>query len=217
MSGAAIVQIVGIQACILGVAVVDGLAAGGAMRGAEVLFGPMRVVSVGLLIVGTVEGVRRAQEDPTHLSAALALLCLLLSGVALLWGLAVVTLPTAVGEALLGASWEATSKVAPLYALWALTLAPALVAAVGLRILGRAASVLRIWLLTSSVLAIVATLAAGVSGVRASLAGMAIVTAAASIVLWQLCRRQIRTQRTEPTSQRTEIAPIEALEHQRIM
>lgn len=81
------------------------------VRGAQILFGPIYSLYAGVRVAATPWVVRGHASDP---SATATLVRRLAAGLGLLtlgWGVLVVNLPDAVGEALLGQSWAGTSSV----------------------------------------------------------------------------------------------------------
>jgi hypothetical protein len=99
------------QLATLAVAVVGGLAAAGALRGAQSMLGVMNVLFAGLLFTLVPHGVELARSSPAsvlRLSRRVAVAC---AGAALVLGIGLSLLPDHAGEALLGAVWPATREV----------------------------------------------------------------------------------------------------------
>lgn len=160
------------QISLFALAAVSGTAATAGFRGAQVVFGPQRVLSNGLQLAALPEAVRLRQRP-----ASVRRLTGLLSGVNVVMVLAVgtllVALPESWGRELLGETWsEARPLVLPMV-LFGVAGAIASGPSVGLRAMGAAATCLRIQT-TTSVTALAATiggtLLAGASGAAWGLA-----------------------------------------------
>ncbi len=100
------------QLSFYAVGAIAGLAAAGAIRGAQILLGPIHVLHSGLRLVAIPEAVRLLKTSVARMRAACTLLSVALSVVALLWGAMVFYLPTGIGTELLGATWSSAHEVA---------------------------------------------------------------------------------------------------------
>ncbi len=81
------------------------------VRGAQILFGPIYALYAGVRVAVTPRLVQTHADRPERTGAVVRRLAAGLGIVTLGWGLIVCSLPDAVGEALLGASWAGTSTV----------------------------------------------------------------------------------------------------------
>lgn len=115
---------------------VAGLSAAAALRGAQLLLGPIGMLIIGLSIVGVPEGVRLSRSRGARgLRSPAALLSLGTASITLVWGLALTLLPADIGEKLLGETWVGASAVlVPITFAW-IGNALAFGATVGLRVL----------------------------------------------------------------------------------
>lgn len=138
------------QVRMYGLGAIAGLAAVGAVRGAELLLGPFIAVLMGLSIVAVPEAARVLRRDPRKLP----LFCLVLGAAqalgAALWGLVLLLLLNdRLGTLILGDVWHSSSALI-LPASLAVTLAGLITgAAAGLRALGAARRSMRCQLLAS--------------------------------------------------------------------
>lgn len=119
------------QALALLLAVMAGLAATGAYRGAVTLFGPMNILLTSVSMFGSphvVErGHQRSQRLLLPLAGALAFLAIIVT--AALWAL-----PDAVGEMLLGETWSSAHELIPAFGVHSVALTFSTVYRVALRV-----------------------------------------------------------------------------------
>jgi hypothetical protein len=147
------------ELALFGVGGLVGLAAVGALRGGQILLGPLRVLFLGIRLVAIPDGVRLLRRSPLELRRLAGVLSTLLVAAALGWAGVLLLLPATLGEKLLGSSWQhADATILPL------SLAMAGIGAmtgafVGLRALAAARRSLR-----SRVLIVPFTLAAALAG-----------------------------------------------------
>jgi O-antigen/teichoic acid export membrane protein len=88
-----------------------GLAAAGALRGAQVALGPLNILNMGVTAPAVAESVRIARRSPRRMLHAVTILAVVLVVVFTVWGVAMYLLPDAVGEALLKRSWQPAHHV----------------------------------------------------------------------------------------------------------
>lgn len=118
------------------VAAVSGLAAAGAIRGAQVLFGPVNVVIMGVVATAIPEGARLRQRSFAALASGMVLVSLGVTVVALSWGVVTgVLLPESVGRAVLGDTWPMAVAVVPALTFFLAATGAGLGAVSGLRVL----------------------------------------------------------------------------------
>lgn len=150
------------QLLVAGVGLVAGAADAGAMRGVQVLFGPLTVLLVGVRFAAVPEGARLAARsgDPgaavTRRSAQLSAAFVASAGLALV---VLALLPDRVGEAVLGDTWAAAELLVVPWGIFMGWQALLEGASIGLRSLAAAVRSLRAALTGTLV-----TLAAGVGG-----------------------------------------------------
>lgn len=132
----ALVSLGAIQVATYAVVASSGLAAAGALRGGQLLLGPMQVLLMGIGITAVPEGVRlMGRHGPGGLRRPAIIVSACVAVSTLTWGLVVQSLPDEAGTALLGETWgSARALVMPLalaYAAGSLGLG----AGIGLRVL----------------------------------------------------------------------------------
>ena len=88
-----------------------GLASLGAIKAAQALLGPLRVFLLAAPLVFIPEAVRLREEDPDRILGLVRRVSFGLAGLALVAGAAVMALPDAVGEALVGSTWPLAQPV----------------------------------------------------------------------------------------------------------
>jgi O-antigen/teichoic acid export membrane protein len=177
------------QLASLGAAIVAGLAVVGAIRAAQLIVGPLLVLSQGLTLIAIPEGARLLRRSGALLWRA----CLVYAGATfaayVLWGAAASRIPTDLGVALLHSNWFVAQPVVLPVALAIGAGVTGAALATGLRVLAEARRVL-IGGLTSSVLSGAGTVVgAGVGGA----VGAALFAALGNLVGVAVILRQLWT------------------------
>jgi len=182
------------QIRMYGLGAIAGLAAVGAVRGAELLLGPFLAVLMGLSLVAVPEASRIARSRPQRL----ARFCLLLGGgqavAALAWGCGLLLfLPDAVGGMLLGEVWPAAAVL-----ILPATLSVAIAglssgASTGLRALGSARRSLRAQLLNTTLYITGGLIGAVWGGAVGSSWGVAIACTAGACGWWYQLHAALRS------------------------
>lgn len=186
----------GVQLRAYGIGAVTGLAAVGAVKGAELLLGPVYVLVTGMAWITVAEAARTAQRSPDAVARVCALTSTAGAAGTLVWGaVLIVGVPDRLGHGVLGATWRTADQL-----LLPMTLAYAAMAVMagawaGVRAFGAARRSLRAQLVTSAL-----TLAGALAGAVAQGAvGAAWGTAAANAVSvgvwWEHLRRAGRDAR----------------------
>jgi O-antigen/teichoic acid export membrane protein len=102
------------------VGVVSGLSTLGALRGAMVLIGPLRIFVTAAPAAAIPELVRRHRGDPLALRRAALLIGTALATAVAAWGVVASVAPDSVGEAILGDIWGPAQRLVPYVAVaWA--------------------------------------------------------------------------------------------------
>jgi O-antigen/teichoic acid export membrane protein len=186
------------QLRLTGLGMISGLASVAAVRGAQLLQGPFVALRMGISLMAVPEAARVLQRRPHRLLT----FCLLLGGsqafAGLLWGGALLLLPTSVGTLMLGSLWPAAiALIVPT------TVAMALGcvfdgAFVGLRALGVARRSLRAQV-TRAVAGVVLGLAgAFVDGAKGMLWGATLASLLGVVVVWGQLRTAARAHLSDP-------------------
>lgn len=163
------------QLWMYGLGAISGLAAVGAVRGAQLLLGPFLALLMGLSLVGVPEAARVLRRSPSRLP----MFCFLFGGVQLLaalaWGMAIMfLLPDAAGELVLGSVWlPALALIVPA-TVSTMSAGFTTGAAAGLRALGAARRSLRAQLLVSFVTVVGGLVGAVLAGALGSYWGVAL-------------------------------------------
>ena len=174
------------------VAGTGGLRAVGAIRGAEMLIGPIAALLMGVSQVAVPEAVRARRRGPR----ALRLLCLGLSGglacVALAWGLTVLLVfPHGPGEALLGSVWPSAHALVLGVMVSATAGCLHVGPSAGLRALGRADKTMRSQLAVTSLFILLGGLGAALWSAQGAVWGTAVASILGAVIWWdQLVRAQ---------------------------
>ncbi|WP_370444073.1 hypothetical protein [Streptomyces sp. Root264] len=175
-----------------GLGALAGVAAVGAVRGAELLMGPFLAVLMGLSLVTVPEAARVLRQAPHRLGA----FCLLLGGGqaagALLWGGALLLVPGRLGELALGEVWHSAAQLIVPITLGVAGAGLGTGAAAGLRALGAARRSLRCQLFASACYVGGGLGGAVLGGTVGSAWGAAAATVSASAVWWLHLRAALR-------------------------
>jgi O-antigen/teichoic acid export membrane protein len=181
------------QLWMYGLGAISGLAAVGAVRGAQLLLGPFLALLMGLSLVGVPEAARVLRRSP----ARLPMFCFLFGGVQLLaalaWGMAILfLLPDVAGRLVLGSVWlPALALIVPA-TVSTMSAGFTTGAAAGLRALGAARRSLRAQLLVSVVTVVGGLVGAVIAGALGSYWGVALANVFRIGVWWWQLRAALR-------------------------
>jgi O-antigen/teichoic acid export membrane protein len=171
------------QLVLYAIGLVAGLAVVGALRGAQLLLGPLNVVVQGFYLVAVPEAVRVLKSSAGRFTQLCLVAGLALAGVAVAWTLFLVFLPDSIGEALLGDVWLPAHSVLLAWGLAFAAINLAYGASIGLRALAAAPRTLRAAVITSVIGFIGAVVGAMVGGLEGTANGF-LVTQVAGIAVW---------------------------------
>ena len=186
------------QVTLYCIGTIAGLQALGSLRAAQLVFGPMQVLFMGLSAIAIPELVRALQTSRRRLRWTSRLFSLTLATTALVWGAVVLVLPSAIGVALLGRTWEHARLLAG--AVMISWIATGLIAgaATGLRAMAAARQSLAARL-AGSLFAVVGGVTGAVTdGARGAAWGLALAGSIEATVWWWQYARTLR----EPHSTR---------------
>ena len=177
------------QAVLIWVGVFAGLAASAGYRGATLLFGPIQVTlnAVRLAVTPLVVRARAAGAPNAAVRGGLTVTVCALA-VTIAWGAAVLLLPSAVGERILGQSWNVTQPVLPVMLWLTMALSVALGAIVVLRVEGAYRETFRIRLAGAAGVFLCGGAGALGGAVTAGLGASLAATATAGALWWQAHR-----------------------------
>jgi O-antigen/teichoic acid export membrane protein len=189
------------QLRLYGLGLIAGVAAIGSLRAAELLLGPLNVLTMGIGLMAVPEAIRMLRRSVRRLGPLCLLLGSFQAGVAVAWGMALlVLLPEGLGVRLLGLSWQPASEL-----LLPVTITVAgsgfwASALIGLRALGAASRSLRAQGFGSAVYLVGALGGAAVAGAAGAAWGSAAATLIAACVWWWQLDRGLREfrSRAEP-------------------
>ena len=138
------------QLMLYTVGFIAGLAAVGALRGANVLLGPIHVVVQGTYLVAVPEAVHFLRTDIRKFVAFCIGASAVLGAVAIAWTTALLLIPDDLGTELLGEVWEPAMAVVPIWGVAFAVVNLAAGAAIGLRALAAAQRTLQGAAITSA-------------------------------------------------------------------
>lgn len=184
------------QITVYTIGAVAGLAALGSLRAAQLVFGPMQVLFMGVGAIAIPELVRALQNSTTRLLWTSRLFSLALAGAPLVWGAVVLALPSSIGVALLGPAWQPARLLA----------VPVMVAWVGTGLITGAAAGLRALAaprqslgarVVGALLAVAGVMAGAVmGGARGAAWGLAVAVWIEAVVWWRQYARTLRQRRS---------------------
>ena len=180
------------QVSIVTIGAVGGLAAVGAIRAGQLLFGPLNVIYMGAGLAGLPEAVRLLRSSTGGLRRACVSLSIMLASSALAVGVLASLLPERVGVALLGESWPAARTVILPISIWMAGFGVALGAGIGLRALAAAQLSLRARLLVAPIGVAMSVVGAATAGARGGAWGFATAAGIGAVVWWRFLRRGLR-------------------------
>ena len=153
---------------------VAGLSAVGSIRGSQVLLGPSYVFNYGVRLAVFPEAVRLLKRDAGRVRAVCLLMSVAFVATMLAWGLAIYLLPSSVGKAVLGPTWQAARRVLVPVTFAYASSGAILGASTGIRVLAAAQRGLRARIAASSTQLLAGLIGAGVAGAFGAAVGLAI-------------------------------------------
>jgi O-antigen/teichoic acid export membrane protein len=177
------------QAALLGLGVIAGLAAVGALRAGQVLLGPLNVAFLAVPLVAVPESARLWRAERGTPLRHGAWLGTGLAALALVWGAVVACIPDGLGHDLLGASWDpARSLLVPLVVVM-VTMGVNLGFLCALRVLGAAKESLAVRLVSAPLVLVLAILGGAIDGANGAAWGWALAGVLALPLWWRAARR----------------------------
>jgi O-antigen/teichoic acid export membrane protein len=170
--GEALANIMAGQLLLYAVGMVTGLAVVGALRGAQILLGPLYVVVQGAYLVAVPEAVRVLRSSPPRFARLCLAAGLSLAGAAIAWTAVLVLLPESFGHLLMGTVWDPARAV---LLAWGLSFAASNLgsgAAIGLRAMAAAPRTLRAAVIASIFVFVGAVAGAAVAGLEGTAWGV---------------------------------------------
>lgn len=168
----------------------SGFEDGGGFRAAQVLMGPITVLTLAAAPLFLYSAPSRTLDQTTRTVAVAAAS---LGGAAMTWLIVVLVLPSAIGEVALGAAWSAAEPLIGPVGLYHVAAAAALAPVLGLRALRRTGVAFVIRIGSGAALVAAAALGAAVGGARVAGYSMAAVEAITLAVATIALRRPRRT------------------------
>jgi len=166
------------------VGAIAGLAAAGSLRAAQLLMGPVNILSQGVYVASVPEAARLFRTSRRRFGQACVLVSIGITGGALATVAAILVAPDVIGPLFLGDSWGGAAIVFGPVAVMFLFRGAAIGGRIGLLSMGAAPRMLRLSVLDavlSIVAGVIGTLAWGVVGAAT---GLAIVAAVMSVFWW---------------------------------
>jgi hypothetical protein len=190
------------QLVSIGVAAVAGVVAAGALRGAQVLFGPVNVILMAAVATAVPEGARLLRHTPANFPTGMRAVSAVVGLTALAWGALVGGfVPDSMGREILGSTWnDARQVVAPLGVLMA-TIGAGAGALTGLRVLELPQRSVKARAIGAPFLLIGGLLGAIVAGAPGAVWGQCCPMALLVIAWWvQFTDAEVRRRQGAPTS-----------------
>lgn len=170
------------QLTVYAVGAAGGLSAVAAIRGAQVVFGPLHVLLAGVQLMAVPEAVRLARRSLASLARAVRVLAAALAALGVAAAGIALVLPDSLGLALLGDSWRAAAPVLVPQALVMAGVGASSAYVAGMRAMSAASRTLRSRVATMPLFVAGGTGGAVVSGAAGAIAGIALAQAVATVV-----------------------------------
>jgi len=197
-----------VQLSLVVVGAIGGIGEVGAMRGAQLLFGPWQVLLMGTGLFALPEAMRvLGERGPLGLMRFSGVVGGGLVAASIGWGIVLSLLPESLGMQILGASWPGAGELIPLTALSLATTSAIAGASLGLRALAAVRRSVPARLGTSAAILASASAGAWLDGARGALAGIATAGAVASGIWWWQLRLACLAHR-EPGSSSLPVASV---------
>jgi O-antigen/teichoic acid export membrane protein len=181
-----------------GVGGVAGLAAVGALRGGQVLVGPLNVLVVGTRLVGVPEGVEMLRRSPRRLLRLSMFVSLALGVVCVLWGVLILMIPGSIGSALLGSTWTGARQVALPSALATAASGALVGAGIGLRAMLQVQRALRVRVIFSVLVVVSLVGGAAVAGAPGAAWASIVAYAIGATLMWVNLRQAMNQMELQP-------------------
>ena len=172
------------QIVLLALGPLAGLAEVGALRGAQVLFGPVQALLLSMRFALRPIYVRTESAAPDRLPSVAAVTSAALVVLGLGWGIALLLLPADVGEALLGDSWDGARVIIPAMTMQVVALAALFGPFNGLRARADASATLRIGVFTALTGLVLGLVGAELEGAQGAQWGVSVAVALGGVRLW---------------------------------
>lgn len=181
-----------VQLSVVLIGWVVGVGAAGEFRGAQTLLGPLTVIHMAVISFLLPELVRRNNIAVESRLKIAALVSVPLGIANLAYGLIIISLPSAVGEALLGLTWQGGREhILPL-AFWSAAAALCIGPLCNLQAMGRAQSAARISTALGTLILVFVSLGLFADGSVAAAYGMAFAQALVLLLWWPAMIRWAR-------------------------
>lgn len=171
---------------------IAGLGELGRLRAGEIAVGPLNVLFAGVGLVATAEGVRLLHQSPRRLLLGCRGLSLSVTAGVLAWGAVVLSLPGAIGEAVLRANWDVARSLLPPLLVGLTGYGCSFGALIGLRSLGAARRSLRARCIDGSLTLFFGPAGAYLAGAKGVAWGYAVVGCLRGLNAWWQFSRALR-------------------------
>lgn len=172
------------QIQLYGVGLVAGLAAVGALRAGQLLFGPVQVVWFGVAMMAVPEGARALAVSLGRLRRLSLIISAGLTAASAAWGLVVLLIPASLGALLLRGAWPPAHALILPILLGSLANMMSIGAVAGVRSLAAAARSLRATVATATLTLILGIGGAAIGGASGAAWGLCVVAVAGIFVWW---------------------------------
>lgn len=183
-----VINIGAVYTALLLIGSILGIAAIGAIRAAQVLLGPLQLVISGITAFALPVFSRRVAAGASVLRPA-ALTAAVMTSISSVWVMTLLLLPDAVGQELLGETWDRAREVLPALSAMMLVLSLTVGASLGLRSLGRSDLLLRTTLVQAPLIVVLTCVGVVAGGLSGAAAGLALAHVAGMVLLWLSLRR----------------------------
>ncbi len=173
------------QITLLTIGAVGGLSVVGGIRGAEIVLGPLYVLTFGIRVMAVPEAVVLLQRSPARMRRVLVILSFVVTGLALAMGVGALAIPGHWGKAILGSTWAATRPALVPMAVFLAASAVSQSGRIGLRALGDARRSLRARLYSMPLVIVCGTVGAAIGGSAEATLGLALGMGFDAVCSWR--------------------------------
>jgi hypothetical protein len=195
------------QAATYGIGAISGLAAVGALRGADLMFGPMNVLFAGLRLTEVPHGARTLLHSTRRLRRNSFVISAGTAAAGALWGGVLLLIPSGMGQDILGETWAAARALVPALTVMTVGRGITLGAITGLRALAAARRSLRARVISSIGVLVGGLGGAAIAGAVGAAWGFAASTIPEMIVWWSEYRNGMEEWESGRVSSETTSVP----------
>jgi O-antigen/teichoic acid export membrane protein len=172
------------QLVLFAIGAIAGLAAVGSLRAAQLLLGPVNILTMGFSIAALPDVSRTLQRSREEFRRACLRIAVVLVSATVIWGAVALLLPQSAGSSLLGASWPGANLVLLPVTLAIVARVASAAARIGLAAMAVAQITLRVTLLEAGASIVAGVVGAATGGVLGAAWGLALISTIIIVIWW---------------------------------